>query len=280
MVQLDVQSPGDEVCSPMSETEASKSLETSAIEGLVKSLDGTRREIQDHREILKDTLGALIAACNSQAGSSQQSGIDQALNEQLIEATQRLSWHLEKNAEDLQSMMENVNSGWSLKTDSETGLSNRRGFEDTLTLMLGLKERYGVDCSVVVLGFGHGKDQDSRDALNSEQVCQIAERIQTSIRDTDIVARYGRNEFITLLPVTDRTGAMVLAARLCEELGQEIDTSFYAGVTNARAADGTRGATKRADSALYAAVTNGPGSVCVHNGRQIELVDPAILAAI
>jgi len=124
--------------------DSDQSLEASALKELALALDATRRELQDHREILKDALGALISS-----NSSQGTGDNLALNEQLLEATQRLSWHLEQNGEDLHSMMENVDAGWSLKTDNETGLSNRRGLEDSLTLMLGLKERYGVECAIL-----------------------------------------------------------------------------------------------------------------------------------
>ena len=46
---------------------------------------------------------------------------------------------------------------------------------------------------------------------------------------------------------------------------------FYGGVASARAGDGTRTVANRADSALYASIPNGPGSVAIHNGRKIDL---------
>jgi len=56
-------------------------------------------------------------------------------------------------------------------------------------------------------------DKEKTENICIEKVRCASEMIESSIRDTDIVARYARNEFMIVLPVTDRTGAAILATR-------------------------------------------------------------------
>jgi len=101
-------------------------------------------------------------------------------------------------------------------TDPLTGLYNRPYLTDALERECRRAKRYGSPISCVMLdldGFKECNDKYGH-AEGDSILRQVAAAISHSIRDIDIAARYGGDEFCLLLPETGLSGALQLAERL------------------------------------------------------------------
>ena len=106
------------------------------------------------------------------------------------------------------------------QTDELTGLLNMRGFTSIADRIARQAARYSHSYSVVMI------DSDSLKSVNDSFGHQAGNRmlkllvqcIQAHVRETDIVARYGGDEFIVLLPETASAGAETMALRMRERV--------------------------------------------------------------
>jgi diguanylate cyclase (GGDEF)-like protein len=101
-------------------------------------------------------------------------------------------------------------------TDSLTGLLNRRYLQDRLKDELARSERYGHPMSMLMLDLDGFKDcNDTQGHLFGDKMLKaIAEALLNTVRSMDVVARHGGDEFIVILPETQRSVAIDIAERL------------------------------------------------------------------
>lgn len=151
--------------------------------------------------------------------------------------------------------------------DALTGLVNRRQMLMTLSEYVELSRRELTGFSVVIIDldffkrvndtYGHG--------VGDEVLRGFAQCAQQVLRETDIVGRWGGEEFLVLMPDRpDHTPAMGIV-RLQKQLeGERISTTvpdlrlqFSAGITAYRNEEAIEATIERADKALYAAKTGG-----------------------
>jgi diguanylate cyclase (GGDEF)-like protein len=153
--------------------------------------------------------------------------------------------------------------------DPLTGIFNRRYFENQLSKELQRASRYEHTLSILFLDIDQFKKVNDEfghqfgDSILSE-ISQIVER---SLRSVDVVARYGGDEFIILLPETKKAQAFKTAQRLLHSIKnhdffknklkvKEIAVSI--GVAGfPEDAGGTYELIKKADTALYQAKAKG-----------------------
>ena len=104
-------------------------------------------------------------------------------------------------------------------TDSLTGLSNRRYFDEALKLEFSRMNRSGSVLSLIMLDVDFFKSYNDHygHVAGDECLRRMAEAFRKIIvRTTDVVARYGGEEFVIILPNTDAAGANQLAERIRE----------------------------------------------------------------
>ncbi len=159
--------------------------------------------------------------------------------------------------------------------DPLTGLPNRNLFFKTLD---GLVERARTEnrsfsLAVVDLdGFKTVNDAHGHDAGDA-LLQQVADRFRQAVRQEDMVARTGGDEFILLFPASGAEGCQAVCARIVQELGMEyrvlghrVRISASMGVArfpeDAREIDEL---TRKADKSMYAAKRSGGGVVCYSN---------------
>ncbi|MDH7795117.1 MULTISPECIES: GGDEF domain-containing protein [unclassified Beijerinckia] len=102
------------------------------------------------------------------------------------------------------------------ETDALTGLYNRRKLLETLDDRLTIFEREKAQTSVLVF------DLDNFKRLNDEMghhagdaaLVEIARLCRQSLRKSDVIARFGGDEFVVVMPGTDRSDALEIAERL------------------------------------------------------------------
>ncbi len=101
-------------------------------------------------------------------------------------------------------------------TDPLTGLFNRRHFFELSHRDYERALRYKRPLSVIMLDIDHFKQvNDTYGHAAGDVVLQsVAERLSTSLRNTDIIGRYGGEEFVILMPETSGTNANLVAERL------------------------------------------------------------------
>jgi diguanylate cyclase (GGDEF)-like protein len=146
------------------------------------------------------------------------------------------------------------------RRDALTGLLNRRGFNDAMSLELERARRGDRQLAVLVAdldhfksvndNFGHGAGDD---ALRAFAALCVA-----TVRKVDTVARIGGEEFALLLPDTDEAGGLLAAERVRRAVrdAQPISVSFGVAVFPGHGETGER-LLHAADQALYAAKAAG-----------------------
>lgn len=154
-------------------------------------------------------------------------------------------------------------------TDPLTGLFNRRTFLERGEQCQLNAQRYGTPYSLVILDIDHFKSFNDRFGHDGgDQVLKtVVQRIQSGLRDTDTLARWGGEEFIVLSPQSTCDGAHLLAERLrlalagapIERVGL-VTASF--GVAGHVHGDTLDALVKRADAGLFAAKHAGRNRVC------------------
>jgi diguanylate cyclase (GGDEF)-like protein len=154
-------------------------------------------------------------------------------------------------------------------TDELTGIFNRRKFSEVMQLELARAKRYGNLLSVIMLDVDRFKSiNDTHGHHTGDMVLQkLSQLISNTLRDTDIFARWGGEEFIILASSGETKKSDVLAERLrsavetCDfaEAGT-VTCSF--GVTEFRPDDDQDSMINRADHNLYQAKNSGRNRVC------------------
>lgn len=156
-------------------------------------------------------------------------------------------------------------------TDPLTGLFNRRVVLERGAQCQSSAERYGNTYALIIVDIDHFKrvnDHFGHD--RGDQVLKIAvQAIQSGLRETDTLARWGGEEFLVLCPQIACEGAVQLAERLRQALADTpvegvgpVTASF--GVAGYAAGDTLEALIRRADAGLYAAKHAGRNCVgCV-----------------
>jgi diguanylate cyclase (GGDEF)-like protein len=113
------------------------------------------------------------------------------------------------------------------RTDSLTGLLNRRAFDERLENEIARSERYEYAVSLLMIDvddfkqyndlYGHSK--------GDEHLIKIANLILASVRQPDLVSRIGGEEFSVILPHTVKVGARDLAERIRGTIAQTFNYS-------------------------------------------------------
>ncbi|HEX5371793.1 MAG TPA: diguanylate cyclase [Aquabacterium sp.] len=152
--------------------------------------------------------------------------------------------------------------------DTLTGLYNRRHMVDVINRELARTERSGIGLALVVIDLDHFKRiNDTHGHQVGDAVLKaFAEIAQSVLRETDVIGRWGGEEFVVLMPDTEpaaraTTGLQRLrntlaGAIVCDDL-PDLRVQFSAGVAIPVPNETMDGVVERADHALYSAKQQG-----------------------
>ncbi len=151
-------------------------------------------------------------------------------------------------------------------TDALTGLPNSRAARDTLKRMVAQASRTVTPLAAALLDLDHFKQINDNygHGRGDDVLAAVGEILQASLRESDFVGRYGGEEFLFLLPDTERQGALTVAekvrAAIQETAVPGVPHNFTASIGIAvlpdDAGDGET-LIRHADRALYAAKAKG-----------------------
>ncbi len=158
-------------------------------------------------------------------------------------------------------------------TDPLTGANNRSVFQDMVEREIHLSRRHRTPLSMICADIDHFKQVNDRHghAAGDAVITQVAAIMRHCIRASDVLFRYGGEEFVLLLTNTSREGARQLAERIREHTARHpchygrkrIAVTLSLGVHTLAPEDDPASLFQQADQAMYAAKHAGRNRVCL-----------------
>ena len=158
--------------------------------------------------------------------------------------------------------------------DGLTGIYNRRFFQEALELEIIRVHRYNRQFSLIIFDLDSFKNinDDYGHTIGDLVLINICKTVQATMRATDVVARYGGDEFVIILPETDSTSVKAIAEKMRSAVealttcvdNRVIKVTISIGLTSYYSAFGNKSREEvisMADKALYLAKHSGKNSV-------------------
>ena len=161
-------------------------------------------------------------------------------------------------------------------TDPLTGLNNRLRFNEAAALEIARARRYGTALSLVLYDVDHFKQvNDTYGHLAGDQVLiELSRFVAGQIRNVDVLARWGGEEFAILLPELQGETAYQLAVKLRDAIRDAVfddvgSVTCSFGVAELEREENEQMLVSRADEALYRAKINGRNQVVLASQRGV-----------
>lgn len=254
-------------------------------------LEVVPKELPDQSPKIDEFLRQMMQMANQMDGNVERhtgrlteinDGLKQAASESpsaVMEMTSRL---LEANVQ-LRSELNNARDQIATKqrdletyrtqarVDTLTGLNNRRSFDTELARLFAQRHRQGTTISLLMIDIDHFKRFNDRYGhLAGDLVLRsVAQVLTNTVRDMDLVCRYGGEEFSVICPGSNLQQACAAGRRICEAIAQSvvvlkdgpIQVTASIGVAEVGTGELEADLIQRADNALYSA--KGAGRNCV-----------------
>jgi diguanylate cyclase len=209
---------------------------------------------------------------------------------QIIQANEQLKQRLADAESSLQGKSAELRSYMTeARTDALTGLPNRRAWDDELGRRLAAFRRQGTPVAVLLVDVDRFKQVNDRYGHNGgDAVLQaVANSLRQAVRDSDLLTRYGGEEFAVLLSGASEeefTNAAERVRQFVEQLpvscaGQELQVTISGGIAAAGGVEEAVELMQRADEALYASKSDGRNCVHWHDGRRSVRITPKEISA-
>lgn len=169
-------------------------------------------------------------------------------------------------------------------TDPLTKAYNRASFDDALQREINLANRKSNHLSIIFLDIDLFKsvNDDYGHECGDIALISVANSIKDTLRSTDVVFRYGGEEFVVLLNDTPVDGAKIISERIRQNIENHtiaygmdvIKLTVSLGISSLRGNDTPDSLVKRADAAMYQAKKLGRNQVQVEASAQLALSQP------
>jgi diguanylate cyclase (GGDEF)-like protein len=162
-------------------------------------------------------------------------------------------------------------------SDALTGIANRRHFEESARIAIETARATGKPLALLMIDIDHFKSiNDSYGHPAGDEVLKVvASRCSAALREDDLIARLGGEEFVVLLPATDAGEATMIAERLRAAIANGAISAGAAAIDVRASIGGSLLASSidmldmlldRADAALYRAKREGRNRVMFESG--------------
>ncbi|RUS47391.1 diguanylate cyclase [Cohnella sp. AR92] len=192
--------------------------------------------------------------------------------EQLVQETNEANrklelLHREYEAKQQELLSMNLQLETLALTDPLTGLKNRRFFQESLLAHIASFRRSQAPFSILLIDIDRFKSINDTygHPVGDLVLTELARLLQASSRETDVVARFGGEEFIVLLEGADQTSSVRIAERYRAAIEAtpmgKLNITASMGVATMTAEDTSETLIDRADQALYQSKENGRNRV-------------------
>jgi diguanylate cyclase (GGDEF)-like protein len=154
--------------------------------------------------------------------------------------------------------------------DGLTGLFNHSSCFQKIGMELKRYARYGTNVSLMMIDIDNFKEINDRfgHQMGDDVLATLGKIIREEAREPDSCCRYGGEEFVVIMPLTESSEAVILAERLRERIAHSSFDGRSITISIGVASCGENAATsqelvKKADTALYEAKKNGRNRVVV-----------------
>lgn len=163
-----------------------------------------------------------------------------------------------------------------MSKDTLTNIYTRDTFTQELVREMELVDRYGGDLGLIMFDIDYFKyvNDTYGHSVGDEVLIELTKLIKDAIRNVDLFARWGGEEFMIIAPQTNLKEAYQLAERLrttidtyCFKRINDLSCSF--GVTTYSTEDSLNDLIKKVDSALYRAKETGRNKVVIYSYTKI-----------
>lgn len=155
-------------------------------------------------------------------------------------------------------------------TDPLTNVWNRRYFKDKLIVEIAKSKRYKTPISLLILDVDHFKsiNDNHGHSVGDKVLIELSKLLQSEIRETDVLARWGGEEFVVMMAHIGASDALILAEKLrllvAEHAFAHVGTiTLSIGAAEFKAGESMDDWLKRGDLALYEAKDGGRNMVRV-----------------
>lgn len=243
----------------------------SIVNKLEEVIVASRKNLANHRSNLvqfKERVGRLYNKKRRKTGRSEFC----REVEELLNPTLRLVGQVADTSAQICHQSTLLMTFTEARIDSMTGVNNRAGLDHALSAQLAEMTRYGTKFSLALLDIdGFKQVNDRQGHLEGDRILQdVAKTIDKNVRDVDIVARYGGDEFVVVMPKADLEAALVVGERLRAKIQQKMLVTVSTGVASAIDGDTAEALLGRVDDAMYNAKRAGSNRVLCHNGETTE----------
>ncbi|MGY5451633.1 sensor domain-containing diguanylate cyclase [Agarivorans sp. MS3-6] len=153
-------------------------------------------------------------------------------------------------------------------TDKLTGAFNRQSFEGQLEQVIDIQHRASSPCSLIIFDVDHFKHINDKfgHLVGDKALIKVTEIAEKNIRQSDIVCRWGGEEFVILLPNCDALAALEVAEKIRIAInndqqtidGHQVNLSISCGIAQIKTHEVIASLMiNRADQAMYQAKQNG-----------------------
>lgn len=221
--------------------------------------------------IMNDDIAGLVTLASAKPDPSSPSDVS-------------LLYHAANHVSSLFMTLQEIHS--MAARDTLTGVYNRMRLDDELKRAWDLSKRYGSDVGIIMLDIDHFKriNDTFGHATGDEVLKEFGGILKSAARGSDIIARFGGDEFVLILPRVEEQNASVLAQRILERtqkhmfcpdsLKLSLTTSIgIAGAAHYPPPESAAILMKRADEALYEAKRSGRNQICIWNKQPAPKAD-------
>ena len=252
-----------ELISRLSEITSSVAIEVRQHSGNIQSVNDELGAIQSG-----DVAAVAAAVCKLLV-------MNQQTQQRLSQAELRLQAQ--------QRQLQDVTSA--VKTDSLTGLMNRRGLDDELAATILRFQQKGRPSTVLLLDVDHFKrfNDTHGHMVGDLALKRLADVLLSQARESDIVARFGGEEFVVVFGGARLSTVVARAEAMRTAIGKatitagekELRITASAGLAELSTGDTAEALLKRADEALYAAKLDGRDCCYSHEGDRLQRLGAA-----
>jgi diguanylate cyclase len=188
--------------------------------------------------------------------------------DQMVKAQQEVH-DAETRIQELESKLEEMSE--LVREDQLTGSLNRRGLDDAFEREVARSDRRNTPLCIALLDLDDFKrlNDTHGHTAGDEALIHLVHVIKDTLRTMDVIARFGGEEFLIVLPDTTMDDAMQTVTRVQRELtkrifmhnNEKLLITFSAGVALRKAGEDQTTIIKRADDALYKAKRAGKNRV-------------------